>query len=323
LHQVAEKTSVLISPKVIAFPRCMSAQAPLPTEQPQQPLSPPAQSTWWQRHGTTASWIALGVSALTVIGLFINIYLTLSANNARMVDEHTNTLIDAKLNPATEKVNDHVDRKVDELSKKIDALSDRVSRIEGSLGKRVAAVETKTNQQISLARVMDPAHTLTTIRAELNVARASGKLLSVSDLDDYRNAVQALPGSAREYWTTAAAIINYQSLVNQANGAPDPFKVSRLCLGLTSQGSVVVSNSLHVGGTYSNCVVDLDTNGFKDVVFKDSVIRYRGGKTVLVNVDFQNCTFVLDLPPEAPAHPEVIRTLLASDQRQVTLSTHS
>jgi hypothetical protein len=310
----------------------MGAQAPLPPEPLQQPLSAPVQPTWWQRHGTTASWIALFFSALTVLGLFVNIYLTVSANSAKKTDEHTNGLIDAKLGLTIKDLNQSIDKKLEpgsnkleHLSEDINRLSDRVARLEGPNG-RISKLETRTNQQISLARIMDPDRSLRMIKAELQVARASGKLLPVSDVEDYRNAVQAFSVSSREYWATVAAIINYQSWLNQVRGgAPDPAVVSGPCGGeVTNTPGIFSEYNVFQNSRFEKCIIDLDRQGFKNVTFTDSVIRYHGGQVLLNNVTFVNCTFLLDLPaPQSPVHPEVLRTLLASDLKQVTLSTHS
>lgn len=310
--------------KIIVFPGRMGTQNPIPQAQPEQSQTagyhPPT-------HGNWAQWVAPAVALLIgVVSVSLMVHFRNEDAASKVSDEHIRNLVDDKFKPLNRDVFEEktgkTGDKIDKLGEKVDSISERVAHLEGPTG-RIAKLETRTNQQISLARIMDPDRLLGMIRAELQVAQASGKLLPISDLDDYRNAVQALSSSARDYWMTAAAIINYQSLINQANGAPDPFKVSRVCLGLTTEGTITVTDSLHVGGVYSNCRVDLDTNAFSGTVFRDSVIRYKGGKTALINVVFQNCTFVLDLPSQAPAHPEVIRTLLSSDQKHVILSTSS
>src|SRR5208337_3163409 len=267
MQAVAEKSAIFTSPKVIVFPKHMGAPNPIPPPQTEQPSGFHAPT-----HGNWAQWAA--IAAAIIIPFIVRHYDRTAMQDAENFNLRVDSRIDAKLNPKVDKINEHIDSKVDELGKKIDALSDRVSRIEGQLGNRVSSLEHRADQQISLARIMDPNRTLGTIRAELQMARASGKLLSVSDLEDYRNAVQALPISAREYWTTAAAIINYQSLLNQmSDEAPDPTKVSTPCLGMTTQNGVLSQNNMFRNFSIPNCVVDLDTLHFIRVTFINSVIR--------------------------------------------------
>jgi hypothetical protein len=289
---------------------------------PNNPVVTPAAPI---KYGNYAQWAA--VIAAILLGL-LNMWLIVSYHSESKTtvssDEHINSLIGLKLDPAKEKINEHIDQKVDDLGKKIDGLSDRVSRIEGSLGKRVSAVEDKVNQQTSLARLIDPSRVLATIRAEIELAQARGKLLPVSDVNDFRNAVQALPASAHEYWTTVAAIINYQSLLNQMSGeAPDPAKVSKPCSMFTNgRGNLSIGN-VFGNMLISNCVVDLDTQTFSDVTFKNSVVRYRGGPVTLERVAFINCRFILELqtPPSTPTQKNLLLALLASpDQKSVQVS---
>jgi hypothetical protein len=314
------------SPRLIIFPKQMAAQAPIPPDQPQQqPLPAPTQPTWWQQHGTTATWVAI-VAALAVgfANTGSNWYFRHVDSSAKSSDEHIRNLVEDKFRPLSRDVFDDkvgkLSDKIDKLSDKIDALSQRVARLEGPDG-RIAKLETRTDQQASLARVMDPSRVLATIRADIQIATSSGKVVPTLDLIDYKNAVQALPASAREYWTTVAAIINYQSLINQMSGeAPDPAKVSRPCIGITEGTG---GYNLIIGAPISHCVVDLDSthNALWNVVIKDSVIRYHGGP-VNVSAVFVNCTFILDLPPnKAPAQPVILYALLNSDQRTVRVST--
>ena len=126
--------------------------------------------------------------------------------------------------------------------------------------------------------------------------------------------------------TTIAEIINYQSFIDQMNHhAPDPAAVSRPCFGVTSGEFGVSRYNAYVNAAYSDCIVDLDTNGFHYVKFSDSVIRYHGGPVDLVNVEFVNCRFDLDVPVSAPANPardRLLKTLLESpNTNAITVST--
>ena len=134
-------------------------------------------------------------------------------------------------------------------------------------------------------------------------------------LVDFKLAVRALLQSTAAYWKTVAALINYQSLIDQLSGrAPDPSTVSRVCGGVTDDPARGVRggrDNLFEGVIFSRCLVDLDVNAFHNVVFQDSVIRYKGGPMNLSNVRFINCRFVIDVPASAPANPPENRLLFA------------
>jgi hypothetical protein len=95
-------------------------------------------------------------------------------------------------------------------------------------------------------------------------------------LTDVRQKLSDADPRTPEFWVTVAAVINYQSLLDQLNGnAPDPTKVSKACEGMTEgSGGHNYFSGIRIGG----CIVDLDTNDtFSNVVISDSVIRYSGG----------------------------------------------
>ena len=288
----------------------------------ESPTPPEADGYHPQKHGTWAQWVAPAITLLIgIIMVSLQVHYRNVDSSVKSSDEHINTLIRNEIDPEKKDINGHIDK----LGEKIDGLSERVARLEGPLTKRVSELEHRTDQQVSLSKLIDPNRILGTIRAELQVAQANGKVLPVSDLNDFRNAVQALSPSAHEYWKTVAAIINYQSAINQMTGnAPDPTKVSHVCLGLTAGTG---GNNSYNFVPISNCVLDLDTTNdlLSNLVIKNSVIRYHGGTVRLMNVTFINCAFILDISdsPQVPAHPEVLRALLDSDQKRVTLSTHS
>lgn len=170
---------------------------------------------------------------------------------------------------------------------------------------------------------------LAKMRSTIEAAQQSGKEIPEAQLADFKSQVRQISTSVSDYWTTAAAIINYQSLLNQMRGqAPDPSKVSHPCVGVTSSGGIMSRDNVFDGVTFPNCVVDLDNETFIGVTFKDSVIRYHGGQTTLSNVQFINCRFVMDVKAHAkPRSPDLLFALLQSPtQKTVTLpspATHS
>jgi hypothetical protein len=79
------------------------------------------------------------------------------------------------------------------------------------------------------------------------------------------------------------------------------------------------------GVVISQCILDLDGTGnvLMNVTVRNSVVRYHGGVVQLFGVTFENCTFVLDIPFSRgkPSHPDLLLSLLNSNQEHVTLST--
>jgi hypothetical protein len=269
---------------------------------------------------------------VAVLALALTLYFRYSESAAKSTDEHVNRLIEDKLQPATKDINANIDKQLVPVNDKLSQLLQEVGELQGrfkqldsgqkKLGNRIA-------QQESLSKLLDPNRILATIRAEIQFAEKEDRPLPASDLADYKNAVLAVhPSSAVEYWTTVAAIINYQSMLNQMSGeAPDPKEVSRPCLGVTNGGGDISFGNTFRGGLISNCIVDLDRESFSDVTFKNSVIRYNGGPTKLANVTFVNCTFILNIKAQDISTPESRNLLLAllnsPDQKEVRISTHS
>lgn len=296
------------------------------------PPKAPQEPSRWHNPVTHGSKAAIGATVFAGVAMIATMWNACtnwenrSDQTVRHVQEqadaHINSLIDAKLSPAAKDINNHIDTKIDGLSAQIQALDIRIARLEGPLARKVAQLEKQSQQQASLAKVLDPNRTLATIRMEIDASERSGHLLSVSDVLDYKNIASALPQTAYQYWQTAAAIINYQSKINQLSGeAPDPNKVSGPCFGLTSAGSMTQRSNSFIGAFFSSCVVDVDTNLFANTVFKDSVIRYHGGKVRMSNVTFINCWFQLDVPPgPSPVDrgQQFLVTLLSSaDQKHI------
>jgi hypothetical protein len=280
-----------------------------------------------QKHGNTAQIATLIVAALALIlgpGTAIYFHNSDASKAAKEVastaaDAHTNDLIEKKLTPAIGGVNENINAKIGELNKTIGGLSDKVANLYGLTGK-VASLEAKTDRQTSLARLMDPNRTLGMVRAEIQLAQANGKPLSPATLVDYKNAVLELPSSSYQYWTTVAAIINYQSKMNQMSGeAPDPSKVSRPCVGFTNNEHMHASGNLVAHQIVKNCIADLETGAFQDVTFVNSVIRYNGGTTSLTNVTFVNCNFIINLAvtPKPDKYPLLVALLNSPTQSSV------
>jgi len=316
----AVPVEIAVSPKVIVLAKHMGKPAKRPAPPPRhQGTSTPL------KYGNLVHWAGLAISLLLgLISIGLTMYFRVADNAAKSSDEHTKLLVRDELDPALR----DIDRRFEGIDKRLGDLASKVDDAEGQfkrLHSDFQGQQEKQNQVLAIDRVQNPNRILGVIRSEIQLARENKIQLPASNLVDYRYVLQALPSSAREYWTTVADIINYQSLLNQLSGeAPDPAKVSHVCSGLTSGrgGSNIIQ-----GFPIERCVIDLDSthNLLENLVIRDSVVRYHGGPVALRNVRFVNCSFVLELPeaPHSPARPELLRALLDSDQKQVTLSTHA
>jgi hypothetical protein len=168
---------------------------------------------------------------------------------------------------------------------------------------------------------------LTGLRTAIETAHKKSEIIPKLELADYKQTLQKSPSSSAGYWATLAALINYQSFINQLNGeAPDPSTVSKPCPMVA--GPMAHDNTFS-GFAISGCIVDLDTETFENITFRNSVIRYRGGPVSLLNVRFINCRFILDVPANPVLAPtsSPARLLLAllnsPDQKNVQVSTKS
>jgi hypothetical protein len=235
-------------------------------------------------------------------------------------------MIDAAKND----INASIDQKLELISKRLDEVSSKADDAEGQLKRLRDDVNRQAReqqQQASLAMLTTPesgSQVLAEMRAAISAAQVNNKPLPVSELTNFKQGIQAIRPSVRDYWATVAAIINYQSYLNQKDRhAPDPSTVAHKCGGLTAgtggnnliQGYVVIKD----------CILDLDKthNTLQGLTFQDSVIRYGGGQlTGIRNLTFVNCYFILDMPLERPPfHPEILIALLDSNQQRVNLST--
>jgi hypothetical protein len=266
------------------------------------------------RHGTVAQWAA-AVVALVAFGLALqNRSLTKlyhdEANQAKASDDHTNQLIDDKLEPKLGKINDQLTQ-----------LAKDVSRIQGKLNLSIDEqqnLKSRIDQQIALAKMTDPKRVdraVAVIRTEIEKARSTKQPMPVAD---YRAALRDLPDTATGYWKTVAAIINYQSFLDQKTGsAPNPKTVAHWCPGLTASGG---GHNIFQNLPISNCIVDLDTNLLENVTIRNSVIRYHGGPITVQNAVLINCYFEVDLTtPPNPSQTELLRAILNSPEQKTVV----
>jgi hypothetical protein len=294
--------------------------SPKKSTTPASPVPAPAETPGWNpsRLGNLAQWASAIVSVFAIV---LTLWFHYTANASIASDEHVGTIVDAKLHPAVKDINENISKQLSPINDQLKALTQQVGQLQGrfeQLDSGQKKLGARLGQQEALNRLQDPRRILATIRAEIQFAENEKRTLPTAQLADYRDAVQALPASAYEYWTTVAAIINYQSRLNQMSGeAPDPTKVAEPCLGENARYNVFF------GARFRNCMVVLDTESFNHATFQDSVIIYHGGPVSLNEITFVNCRFVLDFPPqhELPADKSLVLALLASpDQKSVHVS---
>jgi hypothetical protein len=237
------------------------------------------------------------------------------------LNESMDKTVERRLNPVTDKLDD-VNSRLHDLEGWRKGVEGDVRILKESQNvqeQKQKEFGKKLSQQEALNRLQDPNRIFATIRAEIQIAEKGQQKLPPPQLADYKNALRALPSSTENYWKTVAAVINYQSLIDQMSGeAPDPAQVSRPCNAATGGYYNAYANV-----AFHNCIVDLDTQMFKNVEFRNSVIRYRGGPASLANVTFINCTFVLELAahPVTPVQKNLLLALLDSpDQKSVKVA---
>jgi hypothetical protein len=84
-------------------------------------------------------------------------------------------------------------------------------------------------------------------------------------------------------------------------------------------GSQDENRTLKYGEAYLifyNGVLPLDGNHMKNIIFRDSVIRYGGGPAVLDHVSFINCTFQISNDPKGQRLAQAV----LSSPHELTLS---
>jgi hypothetical protein len=287
---------------------------PAPDIPPNPPQPAPPAHTFWQRHGTTAQIVSASCASFVLGIALLGVIWHYSGESTAKTDKHTHELITEQIKPLGEIAKDeHINRLVSDqlkpLSETVNKIAADVAYLKGKAG--VANTKLDSN----------PDKALTGIRVSLKRAQDRNKILPVPTLAEYRKKVETLPTSATDYWATVAAIINYQSYVNQMEDkAPDPQQVARPCPFVTKR-SGQNHNLIQGPIQFDGCVVDLDgtENEVDGAVFKNSVIRWHGGPVTIRMATFINCRFVIDIKTE-PARPDLLKKLLASDQTYFTLT---
>src|ERR1022692_2459141 len=142
MQAVAEQSSLPTFPEVISFPLAMV--------KPKPKLAAP---TLWQRHGNTAQ-----ISGV-LITLFLTLWFHWSDSQSKASDEHTNSLISEKLQPAVKQIGDDLDKKLSPIANdlstlKLDmaGLNAKMEQLNADLSRSTKLQLDKLSQQIAMAR---------------------------------------------------------------------------------------------------------------------------------------------------------------------------
>jgi hypothetical protein len=318
--------------RIIVFPKeIMSTQAD-PTATPPH--------TWWQRHGTTVQWLAIGATFLaSLVNPIATACFRHSDQTSKTDDEHTKSIVSEAVKETVVPRLNAIDDKLSRIDTRVATLEGWKEGISGQVGVLEQGQQKQRQTQEALLedteRLRDLApyqtlnHVLNAIFTNVKKAETTSRVLPPSAREDYRAMLVALGSQVKGndasaiYWKTVAALINYQSFVDQSeNKAPNPDKVANLCT-TSNEGYVHSHDNTFANAVIEDCKVDLDTQSFKNVIFKDSVVRYHGGPTTLEGVQFVNCHFVIDFAPKRkiPSTPALLQAILtAPSQTKVAVS---
>jgi len=281
---------------------------------------------WWNRPWSIALGSAIlgGTVVLLADGVFSHHAEDLKRDIGLDITRQLNERSAADSENLNNRIAKEVGRELEPVNQQLHTLNQDIGKIKDNL--RIARTTPPGSSPLVAFSGMSPRELATSLPALRKALERPPQSDSTSEEKALRTVSQRLgemDGGAPGYWTTVAAIINYQSLVNQLRGiAPDPSLISRPCAGLTmgTGGGNTIS-----GFTVRGCLVDLDTtfNKLVNITFRDSVVRYHGGAVDLQNVTFVNCRFELIIPPDTtPKRPNVLRAILGSgDQKSITVSS--
>lgn len=313
----------LVPAKVIVFSTRMAGQ----DSTSPQGFHPPT-------HGNWAQWAVVIISVLALLGLFGNIGLTLwfhhTAGESKASDEHVDTLINAKLTPALQAINDNTEKKLGPISSQLTDLATRVGKLEGRFEQLDSDQKRLTKLQLNkLSNQIAAVQRTKRLLQPTLVARLGDDVLAFTDSGD--SEISSLA------WHTAAQIADYRTTlnveaarpfiaaVNETNKLSRDFYIEARVLDPTTAGFGIGFDSRKMvpfdqaaryekldnplprrdfGAAFyvaSGTGVELLLDGYrlKNVVFHDVQISYGGGPLVMENVYFVNCTFHLQPNPNA------------------------
>jgi hypothetical protein len=274
--------------------------------------------SWWKTHSHYANWATVVIAGLVGLGTW-NSYAH-SQSSAQLTTQINDTVA-TDLKPFEQEFKDlksQVD-KIEGWEKGFSAKQQSLEQQQEKQGKdvhRLLALEnshrTRENAQEKAPTNKTPEKLLTAIRRQVWIARGEDQEIPSGELLQIKRDLQSLPKTEPDYWVTLAALINYQSFVNQQKGlAPNPSAISKPCGYL--------SDSMVVGQTFESCITVIDSNGFQNVTFRNSVVIYNGGDVSLKNVRFENCLFELTFDARKKVTPNGLLLALLESPDLITI----
>jgi hypothetical protein len=175
-----------------------------------------------------------------------------------------------------------------------------------------AALDVRLKSLTTSPNVLDPSN-IGKIIGAVNAASESGLKLRPKLVDAASTTVLEASRTDSSVWSAALGIVGYRSTQSR----PDTSYLTRKSCFPAPDTSVIelsVEESHLLG-----CSEELDGIAWKNVLFEDSTVIYRGGSTKLDGVYFKNCRFVIDYTPRGQ---ELAKALASSDSVTIDLSNH-
>jgi len=199
-----------------------------------------------------------------------------------------------------------------EVSSQLAPFSDRLLRLEtGSLLENLRKL-TAPNE--------DLLKTLPKVRGLLRSAKDRGTITSpqaISEIaTDLLNRTSGDPNLQPVAWDTMMQFIEYRSFLNAVlyPSAHSKYPGQSADVFIPENAGPIEFQRAH----FQNATVRLDRGIFKDCLFENVTVIYKGGSVELKNVQFENCRFEIDLSPKAKT---LTQELVASTTPSITISS--
>jgi hypothetical protein len=273
-------------------------------------------ATWWQRNGNTAQWCAVIVA---LVGVFGSMTLTLwfhhTEHEAKSSDEHTNSQIDAKLQPAIKQIGDDIDKKLSPITNDLSTLKLDMAGLKA----RMEQLNTDLNRSTKLQ--------LDKLSEQITMARKSGKVGDVSKLREIGYDLFSLSAANEGNNSAHAAqvaneLLGYYSFSVQTDAFVKAIEKYGFVFHAANREQECIKGGPALGpphalirdAIWENCTIRLDNAlehsvAFEGNLFRNVTVVYAGGHVILNNVAFVNCTFELAINEPSRKLGE---TLLAS-----------
>lgn len=292
---------------------------------------PPGQQPPWNPHwyGNLAQWVAPAVTLIIgIISVSLLVHYRNVDSSAKSSDEHINSLIDSRLNPAVQAINDNIDKKLVPVLSQLTDLAARVGRLEGRFEQLDAVQKRLTKLQLDK------------LSAQITSARQNKTIIDPATIERLGENVQAFvddrePQISASAWHAFIQLADYRTTLNQGVAQPLVTAATRTQPNWGIQVKVLDPKIMVFGISYdgnrlvpfqqaaryepmepltgpfepqqhgpeffvvSGRGVELILDGFrlKNVVIHDMQVSYDGGPLTMENVYFVNCTFVINKKP--------------------------